>query len=258
MQTLIAQFSPVLLLVGVALSLLALRHTIRLFDQSRRAPYYILREEAARSARRWAIVSVGVMALTLGAAVAASQPPAVPATEPAITPTAAVPTLGPVPTRTPTATHTPVPTPTATLTLTPTTTPALDVPAVLLTPIPGAVEPDPAAKFEFLTLASRIDQNLNPLDPGFQFPAGASRVYVVFRASGVNNGARWGIFCYRDGAIVDSFVALWDDGKNTQTARAFCAVDGTPGSYLLRAYLGTNLAFEVQYSLAGVPPTATP
>ncbi len=256
---LIAQYSTVLLLVGVALSLLALRHTKRQFDQSRRAQYYILREEAARSAGRWAIVSAVVMALTIGVAVTASQAPTAPATEPTIRPTAAVPTLGPVPTRTPTATRTPVPTVTAPPTLTPTATPAPDVPAVLLTPVPGAAEPDAAATFEFLTLASRVGENLSPLDPGLQFPTGTSRVYVFFRASGVNNGARWGIFCYRGETIVDLFVGLWEDGPNPQTSRAFCGLDGAAGAYLLRAYLGTSLAFQVQYSLAGAPaPTATP
>ncbi|MGH2593243.1 MAG: hypothetical protein ACRDGG_06990 [Anaerolineae bacterium] len=260
MQTFLSQYATVLLLVGLAFVLLALRNTIRYFNQSRRAPYYILREEAARDARRWAIVSALGLAVTIGLAAFASQAQSAPAVRstPTATTSADVPTLGPLPTRPSTPTRTPAPSLTATATLTPTATLAPDLPAALLTPIPGAIEPDPAAKFEFLTLASRIDANRNPLDPGLQFPTGASRVYVFFRAEGVNNGAPWGIFCYREGTLVDQFVGLWEDGVNRQTSRAFCSLDGSPGAYLLRAYLGTTFAFEVQYALAGALSTPTP
>ncbi len=259
MQTLLAQYSPVLLLVGVAFVLLALRNVIRQFNQSRRAPYYILREEAARSAGRWLIVSVVAFAATLALALYTSQAPPPSPAEPTAAATTPVPTLGEPPTRTATPTRTPAPSPTPTASPTPSVTLAPDVPAVLLTPISGAATPNPAAKFEFLALASRVDANFNPVDPGLQFPAGTSRVYVIFRATSVNNGAPWGIFCYRDGAIFDLFVGLWDDGPNRQTSRAFCSHDGNPGAYALRAYLGASLAFEIQYSLSGAPaPAATP
>lgn len=260
MQTLLTQISTVLLLAGVAFTLFALRKTIRQFRQSRRAAYYILREEAARGAGRWTIVTIVTVAATIALAVYASR--AAPASAPAPTPTAtatkAVPTVGAAPTHRPKPTDTPSLAPTDTPTLTPTATIAPDVPEVLLTPIPNAATPNPAARFEFLTLASRLDGNLNPVDPGLQFPEGASRVYVLFRASGVNNGATWGIFCYEDGAIFDSFVGLWDDGPASQTSRAFCAHDGRPGAFELRAYLGTILQFQVQYSLVGQPPTPAP
>jgi len=259
MQTLLSQFGTVLLLVGFAFALLALRNTIRYFNQSRRAPYYILREEAARGAGRWAIVSILSIAVTIGLVVFGAQAQSPPAVEPTATTTAtAVPTLGPPPTHTPTpilspTATAPVPGRSVTATQTSTATLTLETPAVLLTPIPGAVELDPAAKFEFLTLASQIDSQSNPLDPGLQFPAGVSRVHVFFRAAGVDDGVPWGIFCFRDGQIVDQFVGLWDDGPNAQESRAFCSIDGAAGAYRLRAYLGTTLAFEVQFSLVGAP-----
>ena len=260
MQTLLTQSSIILLLAGVAFTLFALRKTIRLFRQSRRAPYYILREEAARSAGRWTIVTIVALAATIALGVYASQatPAPAPTPAPAATATEVVPTVGAAPTHTPRPSDTPSPAPTDTPSLTPTATMAPDVPDVLLTPLPNAVTPGAAAKFEFLTLASRLDGNLNPVDPALQFAQGASRVYVFFRASGVNDGATWGIFCYRDGAIFDSFAGLWDDGPASQTSRAFCAHNGSPGAFELRAYLGTSLQFLVQYSLAGQPPTPAP
>jgi hypothetical protein len=209
------------------------------------------REGAAPTAGRWAIASfLGVAAAVALVVFAARAQPALSA-NPTATQTATpeiVPTVGPPPTRTPTRRPTATPTLSATTTLTPTLAPTLapDVPEALLTPIPSAVAPNPDATFEFITLASRIDNN-NPVDPGLQFPVGTRRVYLVFRATGVNNGALWGLFCYRDGAIFDSFVGLWDDGNRPQTARAFCTHDGTPGVFRLRAYLGTTLAIEVEY-----------
>lgn len=251
MQTFLSQYATVLLLAAIALTLFALRKAIRAFNQSRRAPYYILREEASRSAGRWAIASFFGVAATVALIVfAARAQPAVSA-EPTPTPPAtqdAVPTVGPPPTRTPTRWPTSTPAPAATATLTPTLSP--DVPEALLTPIPNAVAPSPVARFEFVTLASRFDDNGNPSDPSLQFPAGTTRVYLVFRATGVNDGATWGLFCYRDGSIFDSFVGLWDDGDQPQTARAFCAHDGSPGNFLLRAYLGATPVIEMAYSIA--------
>ena len=263
MLTFLNQYGTILLLIAVIVVLIALRNTVRAFNQSRRAPYYILREEAARAAGRWTIISLVCVALTIALAVLRSRAQAEAPNEPpatvTLTPTQPIATLGPAPTRTPSPTPTLTPTPTAFPTLTPTVTPAPSIPAVLLTPIPNAISPDPDATFEFLTLASKIDENLNPLDPGLQFAAGTSRVYLFFRAAGVNDGAPWGLFCYRDGAIVDSFVGLWDDGTKVQTSRAFCALDGRSGTYVLRAYLGTQLTLEVQFSLLGAAiPTPSP
>lgn len=257
MQTLLTQYATVLLLAGVAFSLFALRNAIRQFNQSRRAPYYILREEATRSAGRWTLASIVGIVATIGIALYAAQAPPLPASVPTATASAPVPTIGPTPTPRLKPTQTSSPTPTSPPSLTPTATLAPDVPDVLLTPLPGAVPPDPAASFEFLTLASRIDDNLNPVDPGLQFPANTGRVYAFFRATNVNNGAPWGLFCYRDGTLVDLFVGLWDDGPRAQTSRAFCAQDGVAGTYQLRVYLSTRLAFEVEYTLAGAAPAPT-
>jgi hypothetical protein len=258
MLTLLTQYSAVLLLIGIALALLALRNTIRYFSQSRRARYYILREEAMRGAGRWFVASLVCIALTIGLALFASRAQPAPEVEPTATATRAVPTLE-SPTVIPTAapTRTPTPIPTSTPALTPTVALAPELPAVLLTPIPGAVTPNPAARFEFVTLASRVDSNLNPIDPGLQFPIGTTRVFLYFRAVGVNNGSPWAVVCFREGKVVDVFTDLWKDGPRTQTARAFCSLDGSAGTIRLRAYLGTQPAFEVQFTLAGTS-TSTP
>lgn len=265
MLTLLTQYSTILLLIGVAVVLLALRNTIRNYNQSRNAPYYILREEAFARAGRWTIISFVSIAITVAIAIFGSQaqPELIVVPTSTASATAANNTSTPVPTDTSTAiataTATAQPSATPTAGATATATVAADVPQVLLTPIPDSVPPAAQARFEFLTLASQIDPDtLNPIDRGSQFPTGSNRVYVFFRASGVNDGATWGIFCRNNGEIVDLFVGLWEDGPAVQTSRAFCALEGSEGAYSVQAYLGTQLAFEVDFTLSGAPPTETP
>ena len=89
MLTLLTQYSAALLLIGIALALLALRNTIRYFSQSRRARYYILREEAMRGAGRWFVASLVCIALTIGLALFVSRAQPVAEVEPLATATRA-------------------------------------------------------------------------------------------------------------------------------------------------------------------------
>jgi hypothetical protein len=261
MQTLLTQYSTILLLVGIAIALFALRNTIRNFNQSRHARYYILREEASARAGRWAIASFVSIAITLAILVFSSRMSPPPLSTQTPTTTARVSTAAASPTRSPSPTSSASPTASATAsaTLTPTATVAADVPEVLLTPIADAVEAAASARFEFSTLASRVEPDtFNPLDPGVRFPAGSTRVYVFFRATALNNGAPWGIFCYREGALVDDFVGLWEDGPVSQNSRAFCSLDGSEGDYSVSAYIGARRQFSIDFSLSGPAPTDTP
>jgi hypothetical protein len=56
---------------------------------------------------------------------------------------------------------------------------------------------------------------------------------------------------------VDSVVELWKWGPRTQTARAFCGIDGSPGNYTVAAYLGPIKQFEVNFALLPATPTPT-
>ena len=85
-----------------------------------------------------------------------------------------------------------------------TATPSPNVPAILQTPVPGAVPVAPNAKLTFTTLASVADNKGNPVDPGLAFPGGTRRVRLYFRAANVNNGATWSVLCYKGDQLVDS------------------------------------------------------
>jgi len=252
--------------LGIVLAYSVFR-ALRAAWQSRQAAYYSLRREAIARLRRWSLISAALFAvmLVIGLAMSAAPPPppavvsvstATPAptvTQPPPTPAPpATPTPIVLPTATATASPAPSPSPIVTPTATATATPA--APAVLLTPLPGAVPPADGATMTFTTFASVLDANGNPRDAGSVFPSGTRRVRVFFRAAGINNGATWSVFCYNGDELVDQFVGLWQWGPRAQTGRAFCAIDGSTGRYRVTGFLGTTRQFDQPFDLIEAPP----
>jgi hypothetical protein len=254
------------LLIGALLFIVAAFNTLRAGRQLGNAAYYAVRQQALSRTRRWAFVATITLLATSGLAiylsnlptpdVAAVQP--TPASVVVAVPSRILPTATdtPVPTQTPT--HTPSPTFTAIPTLLPTATLPPNVPSILQTSLPAAVTASPNAKLAFTTLASVVDSKGSPSDPGLGFPAGTRNVRLFFQASNVNNGVMWSILCYQGNKIVDSYIDLWKWGSRTQPARAFCAIDGSPGPYTVAAYLGTTKQFEVAFELLPSTPTPLP
>ena len=261
--TLLTRYAAWLVLIGGLLFGLSVWIAARAAIQSRRAAYYILREEAVRRTRRWSLVAVLVLTSSIAIVVYASNQPApviiadtfTPTPLPIVSPASASPspTLTATPTSRPTLTATSPPTPTPTPTLKPGS-----VPDLLLTPIPSAVPPAPAANLTFTTLASVLDNNKNPVDPGLVFPAGTKTIQIFFHASGVNNGAAWSVFCTKGNQLVDHVITLWRWGTRPQGSRAFCSIDGSVGAYTVSVYLGFTRQIQVTFSVIVPPPTFTP
>jgi hypothetical protein len=272
--TLLLQFGNWLLLAGVLLFAVAVFNAARAGRQSRGAAYYGIRQAALNKARRWTVVAVVVLIATGGLAFyLGNQPPATaiankgtPTPVLVAIPSKMLPTNTPIPsnvtqtTARPTVPPSPAPTlsSTAVPTVTPTATLPPNLPAVILTSVPSAVPVSPNAKLAFTTLASVADNKGNPVDPGLAFPAGTRSVRLYFQAANVNNGAPWGVVCFKGDKVVDSVVDLWKWGPRSQGARAFCGLDGSLGKYKAVAYLGPTKQFEVAFELLPVTPTATP
>jgi hypothetical protein len=255
-----------LLLIGALLFIVAAFKAFWAGRQLRNAAYYAVRQEALSRVRRWAFLAVIALLATGGLAIYLSNLPVPVSVASAPTPTPvviAVPSrLLPTATFTPSPTsapsQTPLPTFTATPTLSPTATLPPNVPAILQTPVPSAVPVSPNARFAFTTLASVVDNKGAPADPGFAFPDGTRRVRLFFRAANVNNGAVWSVLCYQGNQLVDSYIGLWAWGPRTQTARAFCGINGSPGTYTVAAYLGPYKQFEANFELLPATPTPIP
>ena len=116
----------------------------------------------------------------------------------------------------------------------------------------------PRARLTFTTLASLVDSKGTPTDPGLAFPNGTRRVRLFFQAAGVNNKTVWSVLCYQGEQVVDTVVDLWEWGQRTQTARAFCGIDGSPGKYTMAVYLGPDRQFEVDFEILEPTPTLAP
>jgi len=255
-----------LLLIGVGLFVVSVFNAVRANRQLRAAAYYAVRQEALSRTRRWTFLATIAFLATVGLGTYLSNLRTPASIANATTPT---PVVIDVPSRMlPTATFTPGPTdmpsqtpiPTSTVipTALPTATLPPDLPSILRTPVPSAVPVSPNARLAFTTLASVVDSKGTPSDPGLAFPNGTRSVRLFFQASNVNNGAVWSILCYKGKQLVDSVVDLWKWGPRTQTARAFCGVDGSPGTYTVVTYLGSNKQFEITFELLPATPTPPP
>ena len=266
MATGLIQLSNWLLLAGALLFVVSVFNALRAVRQLRGAAYYAVRQDALSRVRRWAFLAIISLLASVGLVIYLSNTPALTAVATVATPT---PVVVDVPSRMlPTATFTPgststpswTPLPTSTMTPMPLPTATLppNVPEILQTPVPAAVTVSPNARLTFTTLASTVDGKGTPTDPGLAFPAGTRRVRLFFQAAGVNNNAVWSVLCYQGNQLVDSVVDLWEWGQRAQNARAFCAIDGSPGNYTVSAYLGPNRQFEVSFEILAPTPTPIP
>ena len=260
-SSVLGQLSAWTILLGVVIFALTLGIGARAALQARRGTYYFMRENALKRARYWFLAGTVALILAVVSALIISNQPAPSAVATPNTPTRIVvfaPTSAPSPSPTPTFTRTPTPSPTPTIskTIAPTLKPG-SVPNLLLTPLPSAVPVAPAAKFTFSTLASVLDSKQQPVDVGVVFPQGTHTIHIFFRASGVNNNARWAVFCKKGNQVVDSFIALWIWGQQAQGAHAVCSIDGSLGVYSVVTYLDFNEQFETVFKVIVPPPTAT-
>jgi hypothetical protein len=269
MASVLSQYGYWLLLILGAGLVVALLWTVLAALKSRRAAYYGLRQEAIRQVRRRALVSAVVLIAFAALAAAIDLQPAPSAATPVAvisTPTPIPPSPTVTPTRLPSSTPTTAqtltptsgPTQLPTSTLLPTPTRPATLPPQLLTPLPAAVSPAPNARLTFTTFASVLDNNNNPVDAGLMFPAGTRSVRVLFRAANVSNGVTWSILCHKNDQLVDSVAGPWQWGTRAQNARAFCAIDGSVGSYVVSAYLGLIKQFEATFDVMAATTTPAP
>lgn len=264
MATGLTQLGNWLLLAGALLFVVSVFNALRAARQLSGAAYYAVRQDALSRTRRWAFLATISLLASGALAIYLSNAPMPTAIANTATPT---PVVVDIPSRMlPTATSAPSPTPgwtpipTSTMTPTPLPTAPLppNLPGILQTPVPSAVPVSPNANLTFTTLSSIVDSKGTPSDPGLAFPAGTRRVRLFFQAANVNNGATWSVLCYKGNQLVDSIVDLWEWGTRTQSARAFCGIDGSPGTYTAAAYLGPIKQFEVTFQLLPATPTPLP
>lgn len=234
-------------LVGVVLTLII---AIRAFVRARRGEYYVIREEARRTALRATFLCLLFIGLSIGFLLIPrqtreSQP------LPSATP---LPTQNPTftqPVPTPTATDTPTPQATATEPFIPTSTPQATLPVTLTTPLPSAVSPPGDARFEFWTLAEGVDDANQPVNPTAQFPAGVARVYLFFHYDGLLPDIPWSVVWYGEDEYLRGRTSLWEPERSIGTRYEFLDLgEYPPGEYEVQIWLDNTLQMRVRFSVA--------
>jgi hypothetical protein len=234
-------------LVGVAVALIA---AIRAFLQSRSGEYYVIRDEARRTALRAFLIFLIMVVLTIAFLFIPRQEST---PQPTVTITLSKPPMS-MPTdmvATAIATVTPTPRPTATEPFIPTSTPQATLPITLTQPLPSAVPPPGDSRFEFWTLAQDVDDNSQPVEPSMEFPLGTERIYLFFRYNGLLPDVPWSIVWYGNGEFLSGGTRLWETEKPAGERHEFLEFGGgfPVGQYEVQVWLGDQLQIRVRFSV---------
>ena len=231
----------IVLAVALAISVVAFVWAVR---QSRQAPYFLWREEAAKRARRLfllmvLIVAGGAAVLWLGRPEDAAGPQtAPPAPTPSATSTPANGKAAPSPASpSPTPSFTPLPT----ATLTPTATPALRSP-------PPGTPGEP--RLEFLTFARGVTNDNAPLEPADEFAPTSEPIYGFFTYADMADGAPWSYVWLKDSVELARETRAWEWGRYGQAYLFFAPPGGyQEGRYRLRVFLEGHLQFVACFTI---------
>lgn len=262
-------------LIGLLIGIFIL---IKSYRDSKRSPYFFMREEAAIRMRRVALAVAILLAiivlLTTGLlrpreeirlveATLTMTPTSSPtpiSVPPTATPTPWPPTSTPQPMSLPTYTVTSSPTPgietspipTHTLSIeaspTPTHTPRIEAsPTPTHTPLLATQTPHPEASFGAITFSRSITADNKPLRPGTVFPANTKRIYAFFEYSNMNDGVLWSQVWSWRGEEIETESRLWDWGEQGNTW-IFHDIPG-PGWYEVKLYIGDRLLRRATFSV---------
>lgn len=232
----------ILLAVMTAISVVAL---VVQWREAKHAPFFLLRYEAAKRARRLLLLAVllvigmGITGwLTIQYLTHPTGAPARPAVTPAASPSPTRPggEAGTQPSPTPTHTRVPSPTPTPPATPTPSARPGTR---------------SPGASFTFITFAQGVSASNEPLMPGQTFSLPLERpIYAFFRFAEVENGTLWRAV-WRKGSVVlaeDEFQWQW--GRYGTAYVYFLPPGGfDAGTYSLQVYIGDDLQFDASFDV---------
>lgn len=152
-------------------------------------------------------------------------------------------TATPQPTATVTSTMSPTRTATPTTTVTPTS-------AVMTTQVVAIRTPAEDASLSIDTLATRISNDLRPIDPGRRFDSGFRRLYVFTSYENLASGVLWRRALYRDDVLVDDRLDLWGSSTDGETMFFLSLPDNfSAGAYRLEVYIGDEVADEIAFTV---------
>lgn len=249
-----------LVILAVVFAALSVRSALRTLQAARKMTFYRLRRQ--RETGAWRLLGVAGLLVLLAVVLPLYGlpmayryfPPTV-----TITPTASVTpvrTITPTPTITLTATVTDTPLVTDTATVTP--TPSL--PLAVLALFQSAVTPNPNSVFSPLTFSTKIDADLQPVDPNTVFDNPITEIYATYSYDQMVPGAQWTALWLRDGQqiFVETHPFAGGTGGYDEAHCSDPAGGWQPGTYEVQIFVGQELKANERFLVQGNLPTALP
>lgn len=209
--------------------------------ESKRAPIFVLREEAEIRVRRIAPIALALLVVNVSLLAWSRQGSA---TSPEI-----ISTSTPTPTSIP-ATPVPFSTPTPTLTPTATPVPTRQTPTPTIASPPASPTEEFEGSFEVTTLAQGVSEEHLPLEPGDVFPEGTKQVYVFFSYTGIEMGTPWTQAWYQGEQELWSQTEEWRLGREGSAwVYMEVAYGFPPGQYEVRLYIDDRLQETAEFAV---------
>lgn len=121
-----------------------------------------------------------------------------------------------------------------------------------------ATRPGDSAVFGPITFASD-QQNDQPVDPGDQFPSGATSIYAFFDYSDMADGMAWRQIWYVDGEVGLDKSDTWNAGEEGNYWISIGHDEGLPdGDYALELYVEDQLVQSGEFAIDGGGGTPLP
>ncbi len=249
-----------LVVLAAVFALVSARSGLRLIQSARKMTFYRLRRQ--REAGGWRLLGLAAFLVIFAVALPMYGLPAVyhyfPPT-PTITPTPS-PTPYRTITPTPTITLTPTVTDTPLVTDTPTITPTPSVPLAVLALFDSLITPNPAVVFSPLTFSTKMDGNLQAVNPDTVFQNPITEMFATYSYNNMTPGAQWTAVWLRDGQQVWFETKPFDGGTGGYGFTNCSAPAGgwQPGRYEVQIFVGEVWVQVGAFLVEGNPPTPLP
>ncbi len=249
-----------LVILAAVFAVVSARSGLRLIQSARKMTFYRLRRQ--REAGGWRLLGLSALLVVFAVAVPMYGVPTVYHYFP---PT---PTITFTPTRVPFRTITPSPTITLTPTVTdtplvtdtPTITPTPSLPLAVLALFQSSITPNPAVVFSPLTFSTKVDSNLQAIDPQTVFQNPITEIFATYSYNNMTPGSQWTAVWLRDGQQVCLETHPFAGGTGGFDS-ASCAnpMGGwLPGTYETQIFVGEDWKVIGRFLVEGNPPTPVP
>jgi hypothetical protein len=249
-----------LVILAVIFAILSVRGGLLAIRSARKMTFYRLRRQ--RESGGWRMIGLAALLVAFavflplyGLPIAYEFFPPTPTAS--VTPTI---TIAPSITLSPTITLTPTVTDTALVTDTPTITPTPSLPLAVLALFQSSITPNPDSVFSPLVFSTRIDNDLQPIDPETVFQNPIREIFATYSYAEMLPGAQWTAVWLRDGQQVCLETKPFDGGTGGY-GFANCsnpAGGWQPGIYEARIFVGEEWKVIGRFLVQGNPPTAIP